>query len=426
MTSQQQQLELELHTLKTTINNVGAYIYIKDTNGCYTYANQKVTELFGCSLEQLVGLDDSYFFLTDHLGDLQENDRKVLEQGIEIEGEERNIVKSTGETRYYWTVKKPLYEEGQVIGMYGISTDITERKLLEKQLHEKQALLDTVLNNIDAYIYMKNSDAQFLYANKKTAKLFGQKPQTLLGKTAEQCLGEEASVDFNQLDKQVLTLGKKVSGQEQFIDEYGETRYYWTTKVPLKNSENEVVSFVGMSTDTTEIIKLKEQYRRLASIDELTQLANRRSFTTQGNSELARFLRHGCKFVILLLDLDYFKNINDSFGHAVGDEVLIAVSNCFVDTVRELDFVSRIGGEEFAIILPKTDVKAAYVIAERIRNNIKKIIVNTPFCQVKNLSISIGLSIVKAEDSELDHILLRADKALYEAKSAGRDCVIEK
>jgi len=110
----------------------------------------------------------------------------------------------------------------------------------------------------------------------------------------------------------------------------------------------------------------------------------------------------------------------------VGDEVLIAVSNCFVDTVRELDFVSRIGGEEFAIILPKTDVKAAYVIAERIRNNIKKIIVNTPFCQVKNLSISIGLSIVKAEDSELDHILLRADKALYEAKSAGRDCVIEK
>ncbi|MDH5473658.1 MAG: PAS domain-containing protein [Gammaproteobacteria bacterium] len=127
-------LKMEHALFKCALNEIGAYIYTKDINGCYTFANTLVLDLFGLPLDQVIGKDDSHFFDLAYSKELRLNDRQVLDQGKVIENEEVNFIKSTGKTRIYWSVKKPLRnDDGEIVGMCGVSTDITERKQVEKE-----------------------------------------------------------------------------------------------------------------------------------------------------------------------------------------------------------------------------------------------------------------------------------------------------
>lgn len=117
------------------LDKVGAYVYIKDLQGRYQYVNQKVCELFDLDLREIEGKDDSAFFSFEHSDELRRNDMAVMEEGNTVEREERNIIRTTGEERFYWVIKHPMRgEQGQIIGMYGISIDITEIVQLRKEL----------------------------------------------------------------------------------------------------------------------------------------------------------------------------------------------------------------------------------------------------------------------------------------------------
>ena len=135
--------------LQTTLDNIGAYIYIKDLEGKYIFVNRLVKELFDSPLEEIIGFDDSKFFSLEISDDLRVNDRLVMEQGQTIEKEEKNHVIKTGEIKYYWTVKKPRRDEnGTITGMYGISTDITQTKKLENEVNQKNSELVRYLDII--------------------------------------------------------------------------------------------------------------------------------------------------------------------------------------------------------------------------------------------------------------------------------------
>ena len=143
----------KIQQLQTTLDQVGAYVYNKDMQGRYTFANKPVCDLFSYPLNEVVGFTDEKFFDLSICNQLRFHDRRVLDLGERIESEETNIIAATGETRIYWTVKIPLKDiEGNITGMCGISTDITERRRLEMLLQEQKLLLDTILNNVDSYI----------------------------------------------------------------------------------------------------------------------------------------------------------------------------------------------------------------------------------------------------------------------------------
>jgi PAS domain S-box-containing protein len=126
----------------TIIDQIGSYIYTKDKEGCYTYANRLVQELFGASYDKIVGRDDSAFFNLEIANELKCNDARVINHGETLEREERTVVKSTGEERIFWSVKKPLHNnQGEIVGMCGISTDITASKVMEKVLQSKELRL---------------------------------------------------------------------------------------------------------------------------------------------------------------------------------------------------------------------------------------------------------------------------------------------
>jgi diguanylate cyclase (GGDEF)-like protein len=171
---------------------------------------------------------------------------------------------------------------------------------------------------------------------------------------------------------------------------------------------------------------LREQNHLLEALsvtDALTGLYNRNKLETVLEDQYARFRRNRRPFCVLMLDIDNFKSINDTYGHAAGDEVLVNLAKVLVQSVRGIDSVARYGGEEFVVVLIETDAEAALDVAERVR-----LLVQTPRYgeatgQLVSVPASIGVACCRAEDTGPADVLARADQALYEAKDAGRNRV---
>lgn len=170
---------------------------------------------------------------------------------------------------------------------------------------------------------------------------------------------------------------------------------------------------------TEELHEAYKKMKQLAVTDTLTGIYNRYYFNSALEKEIYRAHRYERSFALLMFDLDYFKNVNDTYGHAVGDRVLLSVSNLVASCLRESDIFARIGGEEFVIILPETGEELSLEIAERIRKNVEA----HSFEPVKQMTISIGLVRHRPEEG-LEELLKRVDSALYTAKNSGRNRVI--
>lgn len=170
-----------------------------------------------------------------------------------------------------------------------------------------------------------------------------------------------------------------------------------------------------------QLIYLNEELEKLAETDELTRLKNRRYFNTQAFRELERAKRYGHTVATLLIDLDYFKKINDTYGHNIGDEALKAVTRIIKKSTRESDIVCRYSGDEFIVFLPETNPKNAFKVAEKIRKNIESFEFKAGVNKIP-LSVSIGIAIRTPKmNSSLKQMLEQADNALYNSKDKGRN-----
>lgn len=162
---------------------------------------------------------------------------------------------------------------------------------------------------------------------------------------------------------------------------------------------------------------------RRATTDELTGLYNRRAFFESVQKELARVRRSGVGFSLLLMDIDFFKQVNDTYGHAAGDAVLRVLADTLRSTLRVVDVAARMGGEEFAILLPETQENEAHRVAERLRQAIAAAEAHVGVHTIR-VTISIGVAALSANTPDPDTLLHAADEALYAAKARGRDQVV--
>lgn len=403
--------------LAHVLDHVGGYVYTKDIEGRYTYVNRAVCELVGATAAEILGQTDDAFFDLSQSDTLRINDQHVMARGERVEAEEKNYIAATGEIRYFWSVKIPLRDDnGRVIGMSGISTDVTEQRNMRRQMEQQAKLLDTVLNNADAYIYMKDFDRRYLYANKNTAALVGLPQDDLIGKTDAELFSPEDAERFAQLDRDILQTGQKAHGEETFVQTNGGIRHYWSIKIPLVHDGQS--AYVGISTDITEVIRLRNKYEELANKDSLTGILSRGFLLESARQEMKRAERNQQPLTVMIIDVDHFKRINDSLGHAGGDRALIAVVNAFQDTVRDADLLGRLGGDEFAIIAANTRPDEAEQMAIRLQESVKPIDLGDQARQP--LTLSMGIATFNQEES-LDELFARADRALYKVKQSGRN-----
>ncbi|MGB1237688.1 MAG: sensor domain-containing diguanylate cyclase, partial [Pseudomonadales bacterium] len=424
------------------LDNLGAYVFCKDRDYKYTYANQLVCELFNLPLEQIIGYDDHHFFGTQTADHLQQVvDKVVIEEGRVGKQEELNYIPHLDEYRHYLSVKKPLYDsQGELDGLFGISIDITEQKKMQAKNRENEQKLSTILDNAGAYIYIKDSDCRFKYVNRRTQELFQRTAEQIIGRDNTELLGQEQGEEFSRTDRLVFKNREKVSCIETFTTKDA-TYYYWTVKIPLWNDDGQIDSYIGISTDITEqkmlendlrfankalnnkieeVTALKDKMQEYATLDTLTGLLNRRAFEEQSRQYFDNRRRAG--FSLLMIDIDHFKEVNDNYGHQCGDQVLSFIAKTIAQECRRSDLLCRFGGEEFLLLMPHTDKQSAFIKAEWIRQQVS-VKSQHQWSQIAGMSISIGVA-ANEEALPFEQLYQRVDRALYSAKAKGRNCSV--
>jgi diguanylate cyclase (GGDEF)-like protein len=171
------------------------------------------------------------------------------------------------------------------------------------------------------------------------------------------------------------------------------------------------------------LLRHQHMLLNMANTDTLAGTANRRHFMSRFEVELKHAQRHGSGLAVLMLDIDHFKQINDTYGHPIGDQAILACARACQMVLRDIDFLSRFGGDEFAILLSDTGIDGAQVAAERLRQAILRCrIVGDTGVEV-TMTASIGLAMLDASTLDVEAALAKADAALYRAKSKGRNCI---
>lgn len=430
------------HLIKI-LDDLGAYVYCKDTHYNYSYANRMVCELFSCSNKAIIGRPDSDFFDTQTASDLRKlSDAIVIEKGESIEQEEVNFISNENAYRTFLSVKKPLIgDNNKVVGLFGISTDISQYKAIEKKIRLSEQKLNAILDNVAAYIYIRDNKHRFTYTNKMTQDLFQLPSSEIEGRTPIDLLGNINGTEFERLDIDLYRTKQVIKGVEEFITD-DEIFYYWTVKVPLLDDSGSITGLIGISIDVTEEKKLEQQLEQSnnllkskideitllqatlweqATQDPLTQLFNRRYFNEITNKEIIKSDRNEKPMALLLLDADYFKKVNDDFGHDIGDKVLVKFSQIMMNQCRRTDVVCRFGGEEFVILMPEVSPDIAFERAEKIRlcyqEEVTKLL-------KRPATVSIGIAMWDKHLVDLEGFTKAADQAMYQAKHNGRNQVV--
>jgi diguanylate cyclase (GGDEF)-like protein/PAS domain S-box-containing protein len=203
----------------------------------------------------------------------------------------------------------------------------------------------------------------------------------------------------------------------------GATMPILVSATAIHDAEGRFAASRSTVVDHTEKKKVQAQLEHMAHIDALTELSNRRDFYEKAAHEIARSMRSGLPFCVLMLDVDHFKQVNDQHGHAGGDDVLRRLARMLVAQLRAVDLPARLGGEEFAVLMPSTPLPEAAHAAERLRSALQSTPVALRDGQQIHITVSIGLTQWSPDDSDIDATLKRADAALYRAKATGRNRV---
>jgi len=304
-----------------------------------------------------------------------------------------------------------------------------KRKVRQKSrdLLENEQRLDTILSNIDAYIYIKGTDFRYQYVNHRAAQLLGKPEAEVCGCLDEQFFAPETVEAIRDQDRRVL-LGERVVDEvvQQRFDS-PEVRTLLAVKQPLRNEQGEIIGLVGVSTDITERKRSEEQIHQLAFYDSLTGLPNRNLLIERLDHALATASRSGVVGAVLFIDLDNFRDLNDTLGHRAGDLLLRLVGERLQLRVREGDTIARFGGDEFVIVVEGLDdsQKEALFHAEHLAEALMSLI-NRSFefdGNVYTPTASIGVVLFERQRHSADDMIKWAELAMYEAKGAGRNCV---
>jgi diguanylate cyclase (GGDEF)-like protein/PAS domain S-box-containing protein len=295
------------------------------------------------------------------------------------------------------------------------------------RLSEREQLFSSLLDSVNAVLWAFDWEArQVLYVSPAYERIFGR-PISLVLADYNEWRDSIYPDDLEYAERslaQVLLKGSVEDREYRILNAEGQVR--WLSDKCYINQQREGeqrVIVVGIAEDITEKKQLEGELHRLATTDVLTQSSNRRHFFECANQAFDSACAQGAPLAFLLLDIDDFKDINDSYGHLEGDQVLRRIAESGRGVLRRGDLFGRIGGEEFAAVLPGCAPEMALQVAERLGREIQELSFSYEG-QAFSVTISQGLASLTEHDSTLDSLFARADAAMYEAKRLGKNRVI--
>ncbi|NAW33302.1 EAL domain-containing protein [Halomonas alimentaria] len=420
------QLERAVSRLRTIAGRIPGVVYEfrlePGGHSRFPYASDGMRQIYGVAPEQVQ--DDA----TPVISAIHPDDRDAVVVSIARSGEtltpwrqEYRVHLPDGRLQWVFGDALPHAEADGAITWYGVITDITERKQAEFALHA--AHLETrrfreALDHVGSYIYMKDRDYRYTYANRATLTLFGCDAESLIGSEDAHFFSTDTVARLHALDRRVLA-GEQTTEEVVTRDADGNRRVFLEIKTPIRDGE-EIVGLLGISSDITLIKEHERQLEYLAHYDALTGLPNRVLLADRLGQAMAHEQRLERSLAVIYLDLDGFKSINDRFGHAAGDHLLVTLAKRLREVVREGDTLSRLGGDEFvAVLVDLPDTRLATPLLRRLLEAAAQPV----WYEGQRLEVSASLGVTfypQAESVEADQLLRQADQAMYQAKLAGK------
>lgn len=414
-------LQRDMERVTAVMNSVVCGIFLIDRKSrTISEINRSAAEILGGPREKIVGQPCGKFIPATHDDNCEDSawvaeDKLLQKKMAGISGEEISVL---GRAR-------PIELEGLDLILVSFA-DISGMKRAEDALRRSEDKYRSLFESSRDAVMLLDGQ-RFVDCNSATLKMFGCRNETeLLGKR------------FADFAPELQPLGNSSEGDEKIQFETALARgshfYEWVfrrmdgeefpAEVMLSVMETDQKTLLqALIRDITQRKAMESKLIRLALTDPLTGADNRRSFLQKATQELGRARRYQRPLAFFMIDVDHFKVINDTHGHAVGDKALKALVAQSLQTLRSTDVFGRLGGEEFAVVLPETDLATARNIAERLRRDLAEVSLEAKLGGI-HFTISVGVAVLEDDDESLEKIMNRADSALLLAKDGGRNRVV--
>jgi diguanylate cyclase (GGDEF)-like protein/PAS domain S-box-containing protein len=419
-------LEENQKLLRTVIDEMPSVLVVKDANGNFVLGNKTIADLYGTTPEQMIGKHDDDFGVPKEIADgFRENVLSIMAKGeTEIVVEDsRDAI--TGEIRHFKSIKKPFIDSDGNQQILVIATDITEILEAQKKVIESKHILQEVMeiahegiwdwhipsgkvtHNHQWYVILKLDADKYIDTVEAFESILHPDDKILVKERLSALLNGSASVYYSE-HRMICS-----DGSEIWVQDRGD--------VIERDANGYPIRIVGAFTDITYQKKHQNELEYMAHYDMLTGLPNRSLEADRLKQAMSHVKRMGGYIAVIYLDLDGFKEINDTYGHDTGDLILINVSKNMSQLLRDEDTISRLGGDEFVVIIPDLNSKdEALDIVQRLLEQAAKLV--TIDERLISLSASAGITFYpQTDDVDGDQLIRQADLAMYQAKQAGKN-----
>lgn len=425
--------------LRAMLENTDDYIYFKDRNHVFIGASQSLASLDILAdparhSADMLGLTD-YDLFPEELADAYYRLEKQVFATNTVAHAIQEVRSRDGRKGWVDNRKYPIWDTGgETVGLFGVARDITEFKRIEAELARSQRFSESLLDNLPGIFYL------YSYPENRLVR-WNKRHETLLGYTTEEMAGRHIC-DWHLPESREAALAAveevMANGQSSI-------------EAPLRAKDGHLVHFalsgvrfeiegksylMGVGIDVTERKRMEEKVHQLAFHDPLTNLPNRRLLNDRLSRAMAAGKRKARYGALMFIDLDNFKQLNDSHGHEVGDLLLIEAAQRLKSCVREMDTVARFGGDEFVVVISELETDGEHSVAQAsaIAEKIREALAAPYSLAVRNetgrrstiqhhCTASIGLTLFLGQTVGQDDILKHADRAMYQAKKSGRNSI---
>ncbi|WP_416896631.1 MAG: diguanylate cyclase [Minwuia sp.] len=402
-------------------------VVVTDASGRIAMVNDAFENRLGYSGRDVIGRPIWAFRALDDIAAARENFNSA--RGPQVMRREPSLWrrKDGGDLLLAWSIQILHDDDGNEVARIGTAIDLTEARQAEgraRAAERRQRIFEQITANLTEPLFFIEPDGTIAFASDAVRRVYGYEPHELVGRSSAILRPDDrVEIMAEHLEKMRET-GKARKIETEAIHKDGHRIPVELRTAPVFDENGEYAGVSAVVYDMKDRYETEQELRRLAGTDPLTGVSNRLGFTTFAEREVKRARRYQHDLSVIVADIDHFKAVNDTYGHAAGDAALVRFADVMGWSLRRpVDHLARTGGEEFVAILPETGAKGSLTAAERIRASVEMNIVRYGDTEFR-LTASFGVSSWQPDEEDLGAAVDRADEALYEAKNSGRNRVV--
>lgn len=406
---------------RSILANIEEAYYEVDLGGTLLMCNEAFCRMFGYTMEEVIGLNYSQYHQPEEVGHVFANFNEVFRTGRARTGIDWELQHRNGTNiRCEGSIHLVRNDWGEPVGFRGMLRDVTARREMEDAIRQSEERFRDLTELSSDWYWEQDARYRFVQINGDVLAKTGMAADAYLGKALWELPFDEVTEGQWMLHQRLLAEGKPFHDFVLKAGSGSEARYLSISGLPMKDGTGRLLGYRGTGKDITEQKLAEERIRHLASHDILTGLPNRMMFNQVLALQVQQARRYGRRFALMFIDLDHFKAINDNFGHGAGDLLLKEAAQRLADSVRASDFVARLAGDEFVVIVQELGDE------EQLRPMAQKIVaaLRAPVMlagAIHHVTASVGVCVYPDDGQDEEALLRHADMAMYRVKHSTKD-----